>query len=88
MRAASASRAASRTLRSSLRPSLRRYCTETDAILMAAPPRMRVVDLHRPDALNALNSEMVATLLAVRAHASKPAPALATGQFSVLPTCP
>mmetsp|Transcript_18514 Transcript_18514/g.54874 ORF Transcript_18514/g.54874 Transcript_18514/m.54874 type:complete len:364 (-) Transcript_18514:284-1375(-) len=63
MRAASASRAASRTLRSSLRPSLRRYCTETDAILMAAPPRMRVVDLHRPDALNALNSEMVATLL-------------------------
>ena len=44
----------------------RRYVSTaagSEAILIAAPPRMRVVDLHRPAALNALNSEMVATLL-------------------------
>ena len=30
---------------------------------IAKPPGMRVIDLHRPEALNALNAEMVSTLL-------------------------
>ena len=42
----------------------RGLCTaSSESVLIAAPPRMRVVDLHRPAALNALNHEMVATLL-------------------------
>lgn len=35
----------------------------TESVLIADPPRMRVIDLHRPKALNALNAEMVETLL-------------------------
>lgn len=40
-------------------------CTAAAAqsVLIAAPDMMRVVDLHRPAALNALNHEMVSTLL-------------------------
>ena len=42
----------------------RRLCTAgSESVLIAAPSQMRVVDLHRPKALNALNSEMVSTLL-------------------------
>ena len=33
------------------------------SVLIADPPGMRVVDLNRPEALNALNAEMVSTLL-------------------------
>ncbi len=47
-----------------VRPPHRRLCTSaSEAVLIAAPPMMRVVDLHRPAALNALNHEMVNTLL-------------------------
>ena len=44
---------------------LRGYCSAagSEAVLIAAPPRMRVIDLHRPSALNALNHEMISTLL-------------------------
>mmetsp|Transcript_36268 Transcript_36268/g.77342 ORF Transcript_36268/g.77342 Transcript_36268/m.77342 type:complete len:429 (-) Transcript_36268:348-1634(-) len=35
----------------------------SDFLQIADPPGMRVVDLHRPAALNALNGEMVSTLL-------------------------
>ena len=49
-----------------LRLGARPLCTEmssTDALLIAAPPAMRCVDLNRPHTLNALNAEMVSTLL-------------------------
>lgn len=42
-----------------------KLCTDAGSmsVLIAKPSRMRVVDLHRPEALNALNAEMVSTLL-------------------------
>eukprot|EP00966_Prymnesium_polylepis_P047709 1105342-Prymnesium_polylepis.1 len=36
---------------------------QTENIMIAAPTGLRVVDLHRPKALNALNASMVSTLL-------------------------
>ena len=36
---------------------------QTESVLIANPPGLRVVDLNRPKALNALDGEMIATLL-------------------------
>jgi len=47
-------------------PRSRGLCThipQSEHIMIAAPTGLRVVDLHRPSALNALNAEMVSTLL-------------------------
>ena len=47
------------------RPPRSLLCTSAgvESVLIANPPAMRVIDLHRPAALNALNAEMVSTLL-------------------------
>ena len=60
-----ASMAMTSALRRAWRPASRRLmCTEVSSqVLIASPPAMRVIDLHRPKALNALNSEMIDVLL-------------------------
>jgi len=52
------------TCRGRLPLAARRWCSGvSEAVQIAKPPAMRVVDLHRPEALNALNADMISTLL-------------------------
>ena len=59
----------------------RRLSTEvpqSESLLIADPLGLRVVDLNRPKALNALNGEMIATLLPLTATVAQAANATVT----------